>query len=350
MSNQDNQAAWHYHNGTKHLDGWLFDPEHTYDRSRRPLLFKIYRDLPLIPLALDPAASVPALAAIAGKSPAGAGSPDVDLRALARLLYFSAGITKYLQYPPPLGRLPFRAAACTGALYHIELYLVCRDLPEAQSGPQPSLEAGVYHFDPQAFGLRRLRQGDYRQVLVEATAAEPAVASAPLTLLITDVVWRNAVKYDAREYRHAFWDSGTLLANTLATATAHGLPARLLLGFVDDQVSRLLDLDAQRELVLALLPLGASAGQPIPPAPIVTPLNLHVEPYSSQEIEFPAIGAMHAASSLPDANAVAAWRAAAPRLARAEPAGDLIPLQPLAGGELPADRAGDCPAGLHPRV
>jgi hypothetical protein len=26
-------------------------------------------------------------------------------------------------------------------------------------------------------------------------------------------MWRNAIKYQAREYRHAFWDSGTILAN-----------------------------------------------------------------------------------------------------------------------------------------
>ena len=67
----------------------------------------------------------------------------------------------------------------------------------------------------------RLRQGDYRQVLVDASAQEPNVARAPVTLVVTDVVWRNAMKYQAREYRHAFWDSGTLLANTLAMAAAH---------------------------------------------------------------------------------------------------------------------------------
>ena len=35
-----------------------------------------------------------------------------------------------------------------------------------------------------------------------------------------DVFARNAVKYQAREYRHAFWDSGTMIAHTLAMAAA----------------------------------------------------------------------------------------------------------------------------------
>ena len=61
-----------------------------------------------------------------------------QLQDLARILYFSAGITKTRTHPG--GELYFRAAACTGALYEIELYAVTGDLP--------GLEAGVYHFNP----------------------------------------------------------------------------------------------------------------------------------------------------------------------------------------------------------
>ncbi len=345
VSNHDIQAAWHYHNGTKHPSGPLLNPLHRFDPGRQPLLFKIYRDLPIIPLPLDNAGSLPALEAISGEAPTDAGTPALDLPTLARILYFSAGITKYLEYPAPWGRMPFRAAACTGALYHIELYLVCKDLPDlsTSSARNPTaaggqgLEAGVYHFDAQALGLRRLRQGDYRQILVEASARESSVARAPATLVLTDVVWRNAVKYQAREYRHAFWDSGTLLANTLAMATERRLPTRVVLGFVDTEVGRLLALDAERELVLALVPIGTAPAVTAPPAPAVTPLNLEIEPYSRYEVDFPAIGAMHAASSLPEADAVAAWRNTASQLARPAPTGPLTALQPMANDELPAD-------------
>jgi len=79
--------------------------------------------------------------------------------------------------------------ACTGALYEVELYLVCGDLG--------GLEAGVYHFSPGDFGLRKLRGGDYRGVLVEATAGEPAIAHAPLIIVCTCIYWRNAWKYQA---------------------------------------------------------------------------------------------------------------------------------------------------------
>src|SRR6266487_3224732 len=132
--NHDIQAAWHYHNGTKHPSGGLLNPLHRFDPGRQPLLFKIYKNLPPISLPFDATGSLPALEAISGEPPTHSSAPALDLPTLARLLYFSAGITKYLEYPAPWGRMPFRAAACTGALYHIELYLVCTNLPDPSTG------------------------------------------------------------------------------------------------------------------------------------------------------------------------------------------------------------------------
>jgi hypothetical protein len=56
-------------------------------------------------------------------------------QALARVLYYSAGITKVKRSRG--GDVYFRAAPDTGALHHVDLYLACRDLPD------PS--AGIYH-------------------------------------------------------------------------------------------------------------------------------------------------------------------------------------------------------------
>ena len=74
-------------------------------------------------------------------------------------------------------------------------------------------------FGPNDFALRSLRPGDYRQVLIEASGQEPVVARAPVLLVCTSAYWRNAWKYQARTYRHCFWDAGTLLANTFGVGT-----------------------------------------------------------------------------------------------------------------------------------
>ena len=114
--------------------------------------------------------------------------------------------------------------------------------------------------------MRRLRRGDFRGELVGATAGEQAVASAPVVLICSSTFWRNSGKYQARAYRHCFWDSGTILANLLARTAAHRVPARVVCGFVDDRVNWLLGLEPQREVALALVPLGRNSAIGYAPA------------------------------------------------------------------------------------
>jgi SagB-type dehydrogenase family enzyme len=327
MSNHDTQVAWDYHNGTKHPGGRLLNPRHTMDPENRPRLFKIYEELEPVALPLDTSpGDVAALDAIAALGVAGGEEQVPDFGSLARILHFSAGITKRLRVRGRREKMPFRAAATTGALYHIELYVVCGDLP--------GLEAGVYHYDAQESALRGLRHGDFRGALVAAAADEDAVAHAPMILVYTDMYWRNAYKYQAREYRHAFWDSGTIMANTLAIAAASGLPATVVTGFVDAEVNRLLDLDPEREFALALVPVGHAPDRQPEPAPDAPPLDLKVAPISAYEIPFPAIVRMHEASSLQDESEVAAWRGTTLNLEMPEPMGQLFSLDRGITGDL----------------
>ena len=250
--NHDSEVALHYHNTTKHSYASVRNNQHSLDFNNQPIPFKIYPTLEPSPLPAEVRQSgVAALSAISETVTAPTDAAP-DLEAIAQLLYLSAGITRHRKYPG--GEIYFRAAACTGALYEVELYLVCGDLP--------NLEAGVYHFAAAEFGLRRLRAGDYRGVLIEATANEPSVAHSPLTIVCTTTYWRNAWKYQERTYRHFGWDNGTLLANLLAVGTALGLPAKVVCGFVDDTVNRLLDIDPQREVAFSLVPLGYASTPP----------------------------------------------------------------------------------------
>jgi SagB-type dehydrogenase family enzyme len=328
MDNRDIKAAWTYHNGTKHPGGTLMNPHHPYDPMRHPLLFKRYEDLDPIPVSLDPQPlGAPALAAIATSIASTSEGQIPDLDMLARILHFSVGITKTLRFA--WGEMQFRAAACTGALYHIELYLVC--------GALPGLEAGVYHVDPSELALRCLRKGDHRGALVDATADEPAVANAPALLVYTDVFWRNAIKYQAREYRHAFWDSGTIIANSLATAAACSLPGKVVTGFIDASVNQLLDLDTYREVALVLVPIGYAPQISADRPPAIESLALQTVPISDYEIDFPAIRQMHEASSLTSREETRAWREATPAGTTTAPAGALIELEAYTDAEMPHD-------------
>ena len=330
--NRDPEVTLHYHDATKHSYASVHNNPHFLDFNNQPIPFKIYPTLEPSPLPAEVRQTgVAALSAISEIVPAQTKAAP-DLEAIAPLLYLSAGITRHRKYPG--GEIYFRAAACTGALYEVELYLVCGDL---RSGDRPNLDAGVYHFAPAEFGLRKLRAGDYRSILIEATAAEPAIAHAPLTIVCTCTYWRNAWKYQDRTYRHFGWDNGTLLANLLAVATGLGLPAKVVCGFLDDTVNALLDVDTQREVAFSLVPLGhASAPLPQPPA-AVSPLGFETVPLSRHEIDYPLMREMHAASSLHSAAEVAAWRGSTPLTNFPPPHGPVVQLQPSSDVEIPRD-------------
>ena len=289
--------------------------------------FKIYPTLEPLRLPGEVRQTgVAALSAIAEGVPAQTNAAP-DLEAVAQLLYLSAGITRKRNYPG--GEIYFRAAACTGALYEVELYLVCGDLA--------NLPAGVYHFAPAEFGLRRLRAGDYRRFLLEATGGESAIAHAPLAIICTCTYWRNAWKYQDRTYRHFGWDNGTLLANLLAVGTALGLPARVVCGFVDASVNRLLDIEPRHEVAFSLVALGHVAALP-PQSPAETPpLCLETVPLSRHEVDYPLMREMHAASSLDSAEEVETWRGQTPMTDFPPPAGPLVQLQPFSDSEIPRD-------------
>src|SRR6266508_4613066 len=135
-------AAAELHEGTKHTWARILAESQGRDWGNHPLPFEL------------PESSVPATEVLAGH--VSAPTSALDLAGLARLLFFSAGVTRFLQ-----GVL-FRAAPSAGALYPTELYVVC--------GPLGDLPAGVYHFEPAEFALRRLRDGDFRARLAGSAA------------------------------------------------------------------------------------------------------------------------------------------------------------------------------------
>ena len=328
MKNRDIQAAWKYHDGTKHSHWSIRNNPHFLDWANRPQPFKIYPKIEPFPLPRDvPQTGVAALSAISEPVPSSGADSVPDVQDLARILYFSAGITKQRAHLG--GEIYFRAAACTGALYEIELYVV--------TGNLAGLNAGVYHFNPADLSLRPLRKGDFRRNLVQATAMEPAVAQAPATIICTGTYWRNAWKYQARTYRHFGWDNGTLLANMLAVSAASGLPAEIVLGFVDGEVNGLLDLDMQREVSLCLVPIGRQPESSLPALREAPVLELETIPLSEREVEYPAMLEMHDASALESEEEVAQWRGKQQIFLPSAQTGDGVQLERLPEEEQPKD-------------
>ena len=92
--NRDPQAAWSYHQDTKHSYVSIRTNPHFMDWSNQPLAFKIYPTLEPMRLPGEfRQTGVAALSAIS-RSVSAHSNAVPDLEAVAQLLYFSAGITR----------------------------------------------------------------------------------------------------------------------------------------------------------------------------------------------------------------------------------------------------------------
>jgi len=110
-----------------------------------------------------------------------------------------------------------------------------------------------------------------------------------------------------------------------------------VLGFVDVEVNRLVDLDTRREVSLCLVPIGRTSESSVP-APRETPvLGLETVPLSQHEVEYPAMLEMHNASSLESVEEVNQWRGEPPVLPSSTLAVEAVRLLPLPEEEQPKD-------------
>ncbi len=145
--------------------------------------------------------------------------------------------------------------------------------------------------------------------------------------MLTGIPWRTTWKYGQRGYRHLFWDAGAIVANLLAVIAAAGWGARVLLGFVDEEVAGLLGIGEPEEYPLALVTAAAPAVAEATGSPPLEPISLRTWPLSRSPRGYPLLAAAQRAGELPSANTVSAWRSQASRLptppaTRSLPAGE----------------------------
>ncbi len=161
---------------------------------------------------------------------------------------------------------------------------------------------------------------------------DPAIEQAPVTVVATSTWWRNAWKYGARTYRHAFWDSGTVLANLLATAQALDHPAKTVAGFADEPVATLLGIDPSWEAPLELVAVGTN--DPVldsPTAAGIDRIDPPTETLESNPTDYPLIHRAWAESTIQTGGMAREWRNGGERPVdgRGPGDGDRVELDPV---------------------
>jgi len=152
---------------------------------------------------------------------------------ISQLLWAAQGISD------PRG---YRTAPSAGALYPLEVYVIT--------------ERGVYHYIVERHALELSREGDLRREVYAAGLQQESLLEAPITVVITAVYERIAVKYGRdRGPRYVHMEAGHAAQNVLLQAVALGLGAVPIGAFEDARLQSILHLPPDHQ-PLYLIPVG----------------------------------------------------------------------------------------------
>ena len=163
---------------------------------------------------------------------------------IARLLYFTNGVTGIVQYNTGQS-LYLRAAPTAGGLYPTETYIAIRN--------DPSFEDGVYNFHVNGHSVVPIWEGNFWKEFEKYCLYHEAIAQSNLLMIMTAIYQRSAWRYQERAYRRILLDTGHIIGNAFAYAQEEGWNPYLIGGFFDAEINRLLFLDESQEGVLAIV-------------------------------------------------------------------------------------------------
>ena len=186
----------------------------------------------------------------------------LDEGLLGTLLFLAAGVTRFAGTADG-DPIWFRSAMSAGNLHPVEVYVVGDD---------------VHHYHPLVHALVPLRRGVH--------------VCDDVTLVLTGIPFRTCWKYGERGWRHLWWDAGAMLANLLAAADAHGVPAQVVAGFPDAAVAALVGIDGVDEVPLALVRLGSGELR-LPPPDALEPVVARADPVARRVLRFPLVVDAH---------------------------------------------------------
>ncbi len=180
-------------------------------------------------------------------------SPEAGLETIAKLLFFTLGLTARLSDQGG-GDYFLRAAPSAGGLYPTEMYVAARN----QSG----LPDGLYHYHSLKSALIPVWQGAFWGDLKHYFLGHPAVDGSGLILIFTGTYARSAWRYKERAYRRILLDSGHAVGNLLEVCRYAGLDHALMGGFLDAGLEELLFLTHKEEFPLLGVAIGPTGSLP----------------------------------------------------------------------------------------
>lgn len=215
------------------------------DWEDAPLTYKLYRELPTIPLSLN----VPLT--LEGQNI----TTKPDLFKIGHFLWYVYGLTQICQAAIPSGSSEAvslmqsnrRFVPSGGALYPNELYVYLKI---------DELSSGVYHYDVARHRLVLLREGNFDSFLTRALGNRCDFSNCFGTIFVSTIFWKNFFKYNNFSYRLQGLDSGVLIGQLLEMSKRFGFSASVFYQFLDRSINHLLGLNEEEESVYGVIPLS----------------------------------------------------------------------------------------------
>jgi SagB-type dehydrogenase family enzyme len=174
-----------------------------------------------------------------GREPIPAGS-------LARLLYLANAVRHPERGPDAVSD---RNAPSGGGLGSVEIFCVALGVQ--------GVEPGLYHFDTVCHDLALRRRGHFGTWLEAMAFSQAEWSEAGAVLVLTCAMGRLTRKYGLRGYRLGLLDAGHVSQNLQLVATALGLQACAISGFIDEELNRSLELDGLDRCAVLAIAVGA---------------------------------------------------------------------------------------------
>lgn len=175
-------------------------------------------------------------------------STKIPFRDVATMLEMAYGVTR--DNEGTVFPRAFRTVPSGGALYPLEIYF--------HGARVEGLRAGLYHYDPTAREVRRLREGDLSRELSEAMVQQNLALDTAVQFFITAIFERSVFKYGDRGYRFVLLEAGHVAQNLNLAAVALGLGVVNVGGYFDRQIDDVLRLDGVGHSTVYMLGVGAA--------------------------------------------------------------------------------------------
>lgn len=166
----------------------------------------------------------------------------VSLKELSQILWGSYGVTaKEWGYY-------LKTAPSAGALYPIEIYVASFNVE--------GLKKGIYHFNPKDMTLIGVFEGDFSGEITSACLGQDFILDSAFTLVLTAIPSRTMGRYRERGVRYILMDLGCIIQNIYLSLTAMNMGGCIIGAFSDSAMNKIMNLNPEKELVLALFSAG----------------------------------------------------------------------------------------------